>query len=74
MMSIKYGEALDVWLLIEEGEEEEATCEANTYLTEYGYAVEWYLNSVGLVTTVHFDTLAEAHNWYETNGYEDYTA
>ena len=53
---------------------EEAEAEANTRLTDTGYAVDWYLNAVGLVSTVEFDTLSEAYDWYEDNGYQDFTA
>lgn len=64
---------LDVWLRFDSPEDEEASHEANTYLTDTGYAVKWYHNAVGLVTTVDFDTLADAYDWYEANGYQDFT-
>lgn len=71
---------IDVWLKFETlyddatGDDyEEASHEANTYLTETGYAVKWYHSAVGLVTTVDFDTLADAYDWYEANGYQDFT-
>ena len=35
--------------------------------------VKWYHRAVGLVTTVDFDTLADAYDWYEANGYQDFT-
>jgi hypothetical protein len=63
---------IDVWLRIPEGEEE-AEAEANTRLTELGYAVDWYLTAVGLVTSVHFDTLADAYDFLEAEGFEDYS-
>lgn len=66
--------ALDVWLRFDSPEDEEASHEANTYRNEDGtYRVEWYHNAVGLVTTVDFDTLADAYDWYEANGYQDFT-
>jgi hypothetical protein len=65
--------ALDVWLRFDSPEDEEASHEANTYLTDTGYAVKWYHSAVGLVTTVDFDTLADAYDWYEANGYQDFT-
>lgn len=65
--------ALDVWLRFESPEDEEASHEANTYLTETGYQIRWYNNAVGLVTCVDFDTLADAYDWYESNGYQDFT-
>ena len=55
---------IDVWLQFE-GEDDEARAEANTRMTQTGYAIDWYLNSVGQVTTVEFDTLADAYDWYE---------
>lgn len=64
---------IDVWLRIADGEEE-AEAEANTYLTEYGYSVEWYLTSVGLVTSVVFDTLADAYDWLESEGFANFTS
>lgn len=51
----------------------EAEAEANTYLTDTGYQIRWYLNSTGLVQRVDFDTLADAYDWYEDNGFTDYT-
>ena len=47
---------------------------AKTRLTDTGYAVEWYLNAVGLVKTVEFDTLADAYDWLEAERFENYTA
>lgn len=65
--------AIDVWLRIPDGEEE-SEAEANTYRTEYGYRVEWYLSSVGLVKGVEFSTLNEAYAWLEAEGFENYTS
>lgn len=65
-------EYIDVWLQFER-DDEEARAEANTRRTETGYAIDWYLNSVGLVTTVEFDTLADAYDWYEKEGFQDFT-
>lgn len=65
---------LDVWLKFDHEDDEEATHEANTFKDEAGYRVEWYLNSVGLVKSVYFDTLAEAHAWYEREGFQDFTS
>lgn len=48
--------------------------EANTRPTETGYAVDWYLNAVGLVKTVEFDTLVGAYDWLEAERFENYTA
>lgn len=65
--------AIDVWLLIEE-DQEEASHEANTYRLKDGtFRVEWYNNAVGLVTPRHFSTYEEACVWLEENGYQDFT-
>lgn len=69
----EYSEAIDVWLRIPE-DSEESEAEANTYLTETGYRVEWYLTAVGLVTAVEFDTLADAYDWLEREGFANYTS
>ena len=66
-------DALDAWLRIPDGEEG-AEAEANTYRTADGYRVDWSLTSVGLVTSVGFGTLAEAHAWLTAEGFTDYTA
>lgn len=65
---------IDVWFKFDSDEDEECTHEANTYQTENGYVVEWYLNSVGLVSRVEFDTLDEAHAWYEREGFQDFSS
>lgn len=73
---------IDVWLKFDtnpgdpdwDEDDDLATHEANTRMTDTGYAIDWYLNSVGLVTTVEFDTLTDAYDWYEANGYQDFTA
>ena len=66
-------DALDVWLRIPDGEEE-SEAEANTYRTETGYRVDWYLTAVGLVKSSHFDTLDAAHEWLRREGFEDFTS
>jgi hypothetical protein len=68
--------AIDVWLRLDESDPDElAEAEANTYILEDGtFRVEWYLNAVGLVTPVHFDTYEEACIWYEENGYTNFTS
>lgn len=66
-------EAIDVWFRFYEDDDEETEAEANTYETESGYRVEWYLTAVGLVTEVHFRTLAEAYAWLEREGFRNFT-
>lgn len=70
--------AIDVWLKFAEpdpdDEDDYPTHEANTYRLEDGtYRIEWYLDAVGQVTGVHFDTLEEAHAWYEDEGFFDFS-
>lgn len=70
---------IDIWLRFydpgfdENGEDYGAEYEANTFMTDTGYVIHWYHNDVGLVTEVEFDTLADAYDWYEANGYECFT-
>ncbi len=68
------GDPIDVWLKFEDDNDEDASHEANTYVTPDGFVVEWYLNAVGLVKAVHFDTLEEAHAWYEKEGFQDFSS
>ena len=65
---------IDVWLKFDNDSDELATYEATTFMTDTGYEIQWYHNDVGLVTSEQFDTLADAYDWYEANGYENYTA
>jgi hypothetical protein len=64
--------AIDVWLR-HIGDEEEAEAEANTYRDGDGFRVEWYLNSVGLVTEVQFATYEAARDWLTAEGFQDFT-
>jgi hypothetical protein len=67
-------EPLDVWLRHID-DEEEAEAEANTFrVDDYRYRVDWYLNSVGLVTSVEFATYNEARAWLEQEGFQDFTS
>ena len=68
-----HGAAIDVWLRIPKGEDE-SEAEANTYMTETGYRVEWYLTAVGLVKDVEFDTLTDAYDWLESEGFAGFTS
>lgn len=77
-----YYEPIDVWLRVGDDEHDDFSplpsglypAEANTYLTETGYRVDWYLTSVGLVTSVEFDTLADTYDWLEAEGFVNYTS
>lgn len=73
------GAPLDVWLKFDREtdlseDDDMATHEANTYKTPDGFVIEWYLNSVGLVTSEWFCTLEEAHEWYEREGFQDFSS
>ena len=63
----------NVWLLIE-GDEEEASHEANIYPDESEYRVDWYHSAVGQVSHRWFGTLAGAEAWLESNGYRDFSS
>ena len=71
---------LDVWLKFyepatdDDGEDYLAEYEANTYRSGNGYVIESYHNEVGQVAEEYFDTIGAAHEWYATNGYEDYSS
>lgn len=65
---------LDVWFKFDSDADEDPSHEANTYMTDMGFVVEWSNTSVGQVTRVEFATLVDAHNWLEDSGYVDYTS
>lgn len=70
---------IDVWMKFDQGHtgdgDDFATYEANTFDdADDGYRIEWYHNAVGLVTSVYFGTYGECLDWYERNGFEDFTA
>jgi hypothetical protein len=74
-------EPIDVWLRVANDDDDFSpdedgyyNAEANTYLTEHGYRVAWYLSAVGLVTSVEFDTLADAYDWLERERFQNYTS
>ena len=64
---------LDVWLRIPEGEEE-SEAEANTFAEKDSFRVDWYLTSVGLVSSNHFDTYQSSCKWLASQGFEDYSS
>ena len=66
---------LDVWLMFDSPEDEEASHEANTYYVPENdsYRVEWYHTAVGQVTTRGFSTYEAATAWLEGAGYQDFT-
>ena len=64
---------LDVWFKFYEPANEDDG-EASTYRSGNGYVIESYHNEVGQVAEEYFDTIGAAHEWYATNGYEDYSS
>ncbi len=66
-------EPLDVWLRFDD-ESEYAEAEANTFPDEDGFRVEWYINTVGQVTSRFFTTREGATAWLEAEGFEDYSS
>lgn len=64
---------IDVWLRFDNDSDEEAVAEANTFKTEFGFRVDWYLNSVGLVQSVEFTDYDEAVSWLENQGFQDFS-
>ena len=82
-MSTTYsGDPIDVWLRIHNDEDlgdfdplpnGAFPAEANTYMTDTGYRVDWYLTSVGLVKSREFDTLADAYDWLQREGFVNYS-
>ncbi len=64
---------LDVWLMFDEPDDEEASHEANTFYDEGNYRVDWSHTAVGQVTSQTFGTYAEATAWLEAGGYQDFT-
>lgn len=64
----------DVWLAFGSDNSEEAEYEANTRMTDTGYAVDYYHTAVGMVSTKEFDTLADAYDWLESEAFENYTS
>lgn len=64
---------IDVWLRFDSDADETPSYEANTFLTDTGYVIEWYHVDIGVVSSVEFGTLADAYDWYESNGYSDFS-
>ena len=65
---------IDVWLKFDEPNDEEPTYEANTFLTETGFQIQWYHVDIGIVAAVEFDTLSDVYDWYASHGYTDFTS
>lgn len=71
----KEREALDLWLKFDDPDDEEASHEANIFLTEdKRFSAEWSNTAVGLITAEVFDTYAAAAAWLTEGGYQDYSS
>lgn len=62
-------EYIDVWFKFDSDEDENPTLEAFTRVTDTGYAIDWCHVDVGKITSTEFDTLSDAYDWYERNGF-----
>ena len=65
---------MQIWLMFDEPDDEEASHAANIFDDGDGARIEWWNEAVGLVTTVYRDTVAEAEQFLESAGYENFTA
>lgn len=66
---------MDVWLKFTLESDEEPTYEANTYLDDdIMFRIDWYHVDVGVVNSVRFYTYTEAVDWYESEGYLDFSS
>lgn len=65
---------MQIWFKFDEDHDEDPTHTANIFDDEDGARIEWWNEAVGLVTTDYRDTVAEAEQWLESAGYQDFTA
>ena len=65
---------MDVWLKFALESDEEPTHEANTFLDADMFRIDWYHVDVGLVNSVRFSTYVEAVDWYESEGFLDFSS
>ena len=65
---------MDIWLQFDAEDDEEARAEANTFREDGQFRIDWYLNAVGLVKSVYFDTYEEATTWYKREGFQDFSS
>lgn len=83
MVNAREDNALDVWLrfadtgyAVDESDDPDdyVEAEANTFPDGDRFRVDWYLDAVGLVKSVYFDTYNDAVTWLALEGFEDFTA
>lgn len=65
---------MQIWLKFDAPDDEDASHAANIFDDGDGARIEWWNEAVGLVTTVYRDTVAEAEQFLESAGYENFTA
>ena len=65
---------MQIWLKFDDENDEEASHAANIFTDGEGARIEWWNESVGPVTTVYKDTVADAEKWLEGAGYQDFTS
>lgn len=66
---------MQIWLKFDEEHDEEPSHTANIFTFDNGGTiVEWGNEAVGEVTTLHYNSLAEAENRLSEAGYQDFTA
>jgi hypothetical protein len=69
--------SIDVWLRFAEDDidHEESEYEGNTFRTPEGnYRAEWYHTAVGLVSSREFPTYSAAREFWESEGFSDYSS
>lgn len=65
----------NVWLAFDSETDEEPSHEANIFRGgPSAFTVEHCHTGVGLITTEHFDTLAQAEAWLTEAGFQDFSS
>lgn len=65
---------MSTWFKFEDEADEEASHEANIFMSAFGAVVEWYHTAVGQVTSVRFDSVEEAEKFLQAGGYQDFSS
>lgn len=69
----KNSEPVDAWLMFESDEDEEATHEANTFIEDDRFRVEWSNTSVGQAGFIYCDTYPEVEATLINAGYQKFS-
>ena len=64
---------MQIWLKFENDTDEEPTHGAHVFQDDDGVRIVWWNEDVGLVFTVHRDTVKDAERWLIGAGYADFT-